>query len=331
MNKRFFVGKRVLVTGATGLIGEHLCRRLIKEGADVIALSRSEEKLQKCFGDLISNHSLKYIAQDVSEPIVTDEVIDIIFHAAGPIASDIIRNRPMDVVAPNIFGTNNLLIFLKNQKETRKVSGKMVLCSSATIYSNLTDKDICVSEEDTYYTDGLQANNAAYAQSKRMMEVIANSYFLQYGVDMVIARLSYVYGPATFRANTALYEFIDKASCGEVITVNNPCMEKRDWIYVDDAVDGLLLLSTLKTNERVFNVSSGGEGNGFIAADEIAVIAANIYNQNHSDAKSLSEVVYRENLQGQRKPGVILDNSRIKEYGFNVRNDIISGIEKTMF
>lgn len=330
MHEKEFSQQTVLVTGATGLIGEHLCRRLIQEGARVIALSRSEEKLKTCFGDLLESGGFRYIAQDVLAPFVTDETVDVIFHAAGPIASDIIRNRPMEVIAPNLFGTDHLLTFLRKQKETRGVSGKMVLCSSATVYANPTDQDICVKEEDACYTDGLQAYNAAYAQSKRMMEVMADAYYRQFGVDNVIARLSYVYGPAAFKANTAFYEFLDKASRGDVITVNNPCMEKRDWIYIDDAVDGLLLLSRLPASERVFNVSSGGEGNSFLAADEIAAIAANIYNKNHPDAPNPSRVLYNESAEGKRKPGIMLDHSKIKRYGFRLKNDIYAGIAKTM-
>lgn len=331
MSDQDFYQKTVLVTGATGLIGEHLCRALLKKGANVIALSRSEKKLQICFGDILDDCNFKYVAQDVSTPPMSEDIIDIIFHAAGPIAGDIIRNRPMEIIAPNIFGTNNLLTLLKKQKETRGVSGRMVLCSSATVYSNKTEQDILAREEDTCVTNGLQASNIAYAESKRMMEVMANAYYRQYGVDTVCARLSYVYGPATFKADTAFYEFIEKASRGEAVIINDPCMEKRDWIYVDDAVDGLLLLALQDSDQRVFNVSSGGEKNSFIAADEIAAIAADLYNRRHPSIEPPARVQYRADASGRRRPGIILDNTKIKQLGLNIRTDIQTGIKKTMF
>lgn len=330
METKSFLNRTVIVTGATGLIGEHLCRRLLREGARVIALSRSEDKIRKCYQDLFNSANFRYLAQDVSKPLELNERIDYIFHAAGPIASNIIVNKPLEVIKPNIFGTDILLTFLKNQKEHTGYNGKIILCSSGTVYSNHSAKDILLKEEDTYLTDGLKAYNAPYAQSKRMMEVIADSYFTQFGVDSVIARPSYVYGPATFLPDTALNEFLWKAAHGENIVIRNPCMEKRDWIYVDDAVDGIILIALQSTAERVFNISSAGEGNNFIAADEIAEIAAMIFHNENPKCERNPKVSYKENKNKSRKSGIILDNSKIKKLGFQVKNSINYGVTKTM-
>lgn len=106
----------------------------------------------------------------------------------------IIDKYPLEVMKPNIMGAINCLEFLKKQKEERSVSGRMVIFSSVTIYGNITGNDLVVGEEDTQVTIPLDASNAIYSQSKRMSEVISRAYSKQYGLDIVIARLSTVYG-----------------------------------------------------------------------------------------------------------------------------------------
>lgn len=324
-----FSGKTVLVTGATGLIGEYLCKKIFDEGGRVIALSRNEDKLYKCFGKIIDSAEFKYIVQDVSVYSDIKEPVDVIFHAAGPIASNIIKNKPVDVISPNIIGTNNLLNLLKYQKEKYGVSGKIVLCSSATVYANASDENIKVTEEDTLLTYGLSAYNTPYSESKRMMEVMADAYNRQHNIDIAIGRLSYVYGPATYKADTALYEFIGKVLQSTDIVVNNPSMEKRDWIYVDDAIEGLMLLALQSSDDKVFNISSGGEGNNFIAVDEIADIAIKIYRKICPNLKQIPKIIFNNKYE-KKKPGIILDNSKIKKLGFKVKYDITAGVKKTM-
>lgn len=113
----------------------------------------------------------------------------------------------------------------------------MVIFSSVTIYGNITGNDLVVGEEDTQVTIPLDASNAIYSQSKRMSEVISRAYSKQYGLDIVIARLSTVYGN-TFLNRKRLFEFINRALSGENITLRDSGVARRDNIYIDDAVSG---------------------------------------------------------------------------------------------
>ena len=99
--------KTVLVTGATGLIGSNLVKRLLNENVRVIANARSYERLASAFSDQLSNTNLVFLIQDISRVIVIDEKVDVIFHAASPQENEIINNQPLEVIFPNILGTIN--------------------------------------------------------------------------------------------------------------------------------------------------------------------------------------------------------------------------------
>lgn len=323
-----FKNKTVLITGATGLIASHIVDRLMKQGnVRIIALSRSEKKLSNGFNEYLSDLNFSYIAQDVTEPISIDEHVDYILHAAGPMEGKIIRERPMDVINPNINGLINCLEILRKQKEESGTSGRMVLFSSVTVYGNITDEDITVSEEFTRVTENLDSISAPYSQSKRMIEVIALAYARQYGIDVVIPRFATVYGPTRFIPDTAFFEFIRKGISGEDITLNSANLPRRDNIYIDDAVEAVLIVAGKGRNMEAYNISSNGNLGNYASVDEIAEIVARISNKKLG--RSI-KVNYKIEAVGERMPGFKMNNEKLKSLGWNIWNSIEEGIIKTI-
>lgn len=322
MNLDSFKNKTVLVTGATGLIGSHIVEKLLAVGTTVIALGRTKEKLCSSFSDIPRQGELKCVEHDISKPIPEDVgAVDYIFHAASPISGEIIKTRPLDVIDSNLSGTINCLEYLKNQGH-----GKMVVFSSATVYS-VDDPSHVARESETSIADCIDAPNAPYSESKRMIEVIANAYHKQYQVDVLIARFSYVYGYSKYPAKTAFYEFINKALAGEDIVMNKSGLSRRDNVYVEDAVDGLLHLCQNGENGEVYNVSSNGDEGNYAAVDEMAEIIA--LNAHKLIPDSHVKVTFKE--QGQeRKEGLRLSNEKIKETGWSISTSLENGIYKTM-
>ena len=204
-----YENKTVLITGATGLIGSHIVDRLMElDNVRVIALSRNEEKLEIGFSKYLNDPRFRIIVGNIQENLEIDEKVDYIFHAASPMESKVIKNKPLDVINPNILGTINCLELLRKQKEEKGISGRMILFSSVTVYGNVTNNDIVVSEENTNVTEKLENLSAPYSQSKRMAEVIALAYYRQLEIDVVICRFSTVYGYTRFIPDTAFFEFI---------------------------------------------------------------------------------------------------------------------------
>ncbi len=322
--------KVILVTGATGLIGSHIVDELMKnEQNTVIALSRNEEKLKNGFKEYLQSDNFKYIASDITGDIQSklgERRIDYIFHAASPMEGKVIQQFPLNVITPNLNGTINCLEILRKQKERDDYKGRLILFSSVTVYANNTDRDIIVSEEDTNVTEKLDSISAPYSQSKRMSEVIAQAYRRQYNVDVVIARLSTVYGNTRFKPDTAFFQFINTALRHENIIMNSSGIGKRDNIYIDDAVQGLIKICVAGETGQVYNVSSNGDLENYMAIDEIGQAIIDDVNFRGANIK----LIYREGESKDRKPGLRMDNTKLKKLGWNIQMSLKEGIHKTI-
>ncbi|MBT7901982.1 MAG: NAD(P)-dependent oxidoreductase [Candidatus Marinimicrobia bacterium] len=327
-----FENKRVLITGATGLLGYNLTNHLIKsKNVHVTAISRSLKKLRKCFSIHKDNTRFSYIEHDVSSPLyLFDYPVDYIFHAASPQENKIISESPVDVINANILGTMNCIDFLINQEIEHNVKGRLVLFSSVTIYGNNTTTNLVVKETDTSLTEKIESIGASYSQSKRMSEVIARAYSKQFNLDVVTSRLSTVYGDTLIKTDTAFFEFINNAILGQDIHINKSANPRRDNIYLDDAISGLLLIALKGKTNEVYNVSSNGELENFQAVDEIASIIAEETNKIFGTTRSRVKVINNDFNKVKRQPGIILDNTKLKKLGWTLKTSFKDGIAKTL-
>lgn len=320
-----YAGKRILVTGATGLIGNNLVKRLMAfPKAEVVACGRSAARLETVFHEEIAR-GLKILEHDVSRPLPDDSGdFDFIFHAASPISGAVIKTEPTSVIASNIRGSENCLEHLRRQKESRGRNGTLVVFSSATVYGGAQDGDRVCREEDTGRGDALSDANAPYSESKRMVEVLASAYHRQFGVGVRIVRFAYVYGNCPKPPKTAFYEFVAKAMRGENMVFNGSGFGRRDNIYVDDAVDGLLTVCERGGDAVPYNVSSNGERGNFAAIDEIA--------ESISRAAAKMGIATRVVLGGDRPRvfGTRLDNTKLKNLGWTLKTSLDEGVFKVL-
>ena len=324
-----FENKTVLITGASGLIGSNLVDRLMQSGvAKLIVTGRNKSKLEKTFPDYKGSTIFQVIEHDASLPYPEEiKDVDYIFHAAGPMERNIVMNYPVSVILPNVLGTINTLEFLKKQEAESGRKGRAIIFSSVTVYNNPTKEDYVAVENETSFAQSLDASTACYSESKRMSEVIAKSYVKQYDVDAVIARFSTVYGPTRNIPDTAFFEFIKKSISGEDITVGSNAIPRRDNIYVDDAIDGLLTLALKGTPGMSYNISSNGELGNYVAVDEIA----------EQISETAGKLLGREPVKVKkttiadiRKAGMKLSNDLLKQLGWNVRISHKEGLALTI-
>lgn len=323
--------KRILITGATGLIGSNLVDALMAKGdAEVIVMGRSQKKMEATFADYADNDRFSIVEHDVANVFPESlGVVDVIFHAAGPMERDIVLNKPVNVVLPNLNGSINCMEYARKVEAEFGKKVRIVMFSSVTVYSNNTGADLCVSEAMTNCADSLDSAAIAYSESKRMMEVIARAYCKQYGVDVAIARFSTVYGNTRNVPDTAFYEFIRKAWNGETITINTAGLPRRDNIYVEDAVEGLIKVATDGITGEAYNISCGGKLDNFAAVDEIAQAIADAVAE-IKGTEPMKVVVGDGIPVSARRPGLVLNNEKLESLGWSLKYNMYDGIKETI-
>ena len=321
-----FEGKTILVTGASGLIGYNLVKRLMQEeNVFIYALGRSLSKMEQTFEEFANATNLRLCEYgQVIAHLDEYPQFDYIYHAAGPMEPDIVVNRPVDVIEPNIIDLHTILEHVVRMKQCGH-DCRVIIFSSVTVYQNNTDQDLIVSETETNCGEALNKPKVSYSESKRMCEVLAQAYVKQYGVDAVVARFSTVYGPTKNIPNTAFYSFVQKALKGEDIVLNGVGLPPRDNIYVDDAIKGLLTIADKGMIGEAYNISSNCELGNFMPVDDIAKTIQTVAEREFGIHMSVIVPPFKK-----RQPGLFLDNTKLSQLGWSLKYSMIDGVVLTM-
>lgn len=305
--------KSFLITGANGLIGSYLAEYLHAVGANVYAMSRSIEKLEKRFG---KESGINLIEQDLNEPMAEDLKFDYIIHAASnshPLAFSV---DPVGTMKTNLLGTINLL------ECVRKNGGKLLYLSTGEIYGNNTDHEF--TEDDLGEVDTKIARSC-YPESKRAAETLCVSYSAQYGVKTNIARLCYVYGATITETNSrADAQFLRNALNGEDIVMKSKGLQRRTYCYIADCVSALLYILIHGENAGVYNIANP---NSIVSVAEYAQTLANI-----AGVELKFELPDAVEAQGYSKQAdSILSAQKLINLGWKPQFDLREGLEHTYF
>lgn len=327
--------KKVLITGANGLIGSRLIDTILNTTRKTIifAVARNENKLRESLGVNVNSERIVMIIGEISEKVNSlNGPFDFVFHAAGPHDPHTIKSMPLEVISANVSQLVRAIDLLKNQKAKYAYSGRLIVFSSLTVYGFCDHATSRVITEDQYEVNlDLTPSTAIYAESKRMSEAIANSYAKLSGIDFVICRLSTVYGPSIWPANTAFNQFVYLAKKGQDIVVKNQALPRRDNIYVEDAVEGLVTVSLRGESGEAYNISSNGDRENFSSVGEIAEVVAAVANTQLYKGVNKIDVQYLEWRESSRRIGGLrLDNSKLKNLGWSVKYSLNQGIEDTL-
>ncbi|MCE2972847.1 MAG: SDR family oxidoreductase [Sediminibacterium sp.] len=230
--------KRVLITGAAGFLGSHLCDRFIKEGYHVIGMDNL------ITGDLCNIEHLFELPQfdfyhhDVTKFIHVSGPLDYILHFASPASPIDYLKIPIQTLKVGALGTHNCLGLAKEKKAT------ILVASTSEVYG---DPLVHPQNEDYWGNVNPVGPRGVYDEAKRFMESITRAYHTFHGVDIRIVRIFNTYGPR-MRLNDgrALPAFIGQALRGENLTVFGDGSQTRSFCYVDDLIEGIYRL--LKSN-----------------------------------------------------------------------------------
>lgn len=229
--------KRVLITGAAGFLGSHLCDRFIKENYHVIAMDNLITGDLVNIEHLFSLENFEFHHHDVSKFVHVAGALDYILHFASPASPIDYLKIPIQTLKVGSLGTHNLLGLAKAK------NARMLIASTSEVYG---DPNVNPQPEEYWGNVNPVGPRGVYDEAKRFQEAITMAYHTFHGVETRIVRIFNTYGPR-MRLNDGrvLPAFIGQALRGEDLTVFGDGSQTRAFCYVDDLIDGIyrLLLS----------------------------------------------------------------------------------------
>ncbi len=257
MNWGYFKNSTVLVTGATGLIGYQIVLALLlaneKLNTDikVIALVRNKLKAAEKFKNY-KKGNLKFIIQDITEPIHMKDKVDYIIHTANGTSSRSFVEQPVETINSIILGTKNILKFAKDTK----VKG-LVYLSSMEVYG-ITDsnKTEPLKENEYGYID-LQSARSSYSEGKRLAENMCYCYCREYQVPVKIARLCQIIGTGIEENDNRVFaQFARSVAKKQDIVLHTTGKTIRNYCYITEAIVAIFILLEKGVNGEVYNIAN---------------------------------------------------------------------------
>ena len=241
--------KRILITGAAGFLGSHLCDRFIKEGMQVVAMDNLITGDLKNIEHLFKLEQFEFYHHDVSKFIHVPGNIDYILHFASPASPIDYLKIPIQTLKVSSLGTHNVLGLARVKK------ARVLVASTSEVYG---DPHVHPQTEEYWGNVNPVGPRGCYDEAKRFMEALTMAYHDTHGLETRIIRIFNTYGPR-MRLNDGrvLPAFIGQALRGEDLTMFGDGSQTRSFCYVDDLVEGIyrLLLSDYHLPVNIGNPS----------------------------------------------------------------------------
>jgi dTDP-glucose 4,6-dehydratase len=231
---------RIVVAGAAGFVGSHLCDRLVGEGHSVIGLDNLITGSEENILHLSSNGHFEFRRHDIIQRVTVEGKVDAVFNLASPASPKDYMRHPIETLLVGSEGSRNMLDLALEHNAT------YLLTSTSECYGDPLEHP----QVETYWGNVNPVGpRSCYDESKRFAEAMTMAYHRRHGLATNIARIFNTYGPRMqLDDGRVVPAFIDQALCGEPMTVFGDGSQTRSFCYVSDLVEGLVRLS--RSSER---------------------------------------------------------------------------------
>jgi UDP-glucuronate decarboxylase len=309
MQRQFGV-RRILVTGGSGFIGSHLCRRLLALGHDVLVVDNFSSSSRRNVLDLLSAPGFELIRHDVTFPLYVE--VDQIYHLACPASPAFYQLDPVQTTKTCVHGSINMLGL------ARRLGAPILLASTSEVYG---DPEVHPQSESYWGNVNPIGIRSCYDEGKRCAETLFFDYHRQHALPVKVARIFNTYGPSMLPDDGRVVStFIVQALLGQPLTVYGDGSQTRSFCYVDDLVSGLIaLMDSAPEVTGPVNLGNPGEFTMTELAEQVLALTGSSSRVEHRPLPADDPV--------RRRP----DISRAAEVlGWEPVTDLAGGLKRTV-
>lgn len=320
--------KTILITGANGFIAYYIVLSLLirndmyHDNIKVLGLVRNIEKASEKYGDILDRDDIRLIGQDVCQDMGQIQPADFVIHAASQASPYYFENDPSGTINANTSGTVNVLEYAVRSK-----SESVLIISSIKVYGEVRNGREKIKEEDIGYLDITSYKNC-YAQGKRTSETLCASYCRQYGINVKIARPSYIYGASTLDDDRVWAQFLTNIIKKEDILLKSNGAAYRSFCYVADTASALLTILMKGENVQPYNIAAKHSDT---TIRNFAKTAVQVFPERNMK-------LCFQNKEDEQEPELdfggitpeILDSTKLQSLGWKAEIDLAEGIRRAV-
>ncbi|MFA5337139.1 MAG: NAD-dependent epimerase/dehydratase family protein [Candidatus Omnitrophota bacterium] len=316
MQNNFWKNKKVLITGYEGFLGSNLTQRLINYGAriwglDIVTyrkntlLSREDYKRIKVIKGSIANYALL-------DKIIKKNRIEIIFHLAAEAIVGKCQSNPLGAFSSNIKGTWSVLEASRLSKTVKSI----IIASSDKAYGS--HKKLPYTEEHSL------CGAHTYDVSKSCADLLARAYFVSYGLPVAITRCGNIFGPGDFNFSRIITDTIRSIIKNKTLIIRSDGKFTRDYVYVDDIVDGYLLIA-----EKMNKLGLAGEA--FNLSNENPISVLGLVKEIYKISKQKPKYRILSEAQHEIRDQYLSSVKARKILGWKAKHSLEGGLTKTIY